>query len=152
MSAPLHGGCQCGAVRFSAETDRRDAELCHCAMCRRAVGNIHMTAVSVPNATVRWQGEPRTYASSPIAKRGFCGACGTPLFFAYNDSPSVDLMVGAIDETAELRPANHFGVESRLDAFRHLDGLPEQRTGDVPTIVARWIGATGRFPGEQRTS
>lgn len=140
----LTGGCQCGAVRFTAETEIREAELCHCSMCRRAVGNIHMTGVSVPKASVRWTGEPRRYASSRIATRGFCATCGTPLYFAYDESERMDLMAGAIDQVEELRPHNHFGVEARLEAFRELDGLPEERTEDVPSIMARWERAGGR--------
>lgn len=137
----LTGGCQCGAVRFTATNAPTDTELCHCSMCRRAVGNIHMASVSVARADIAWQGTPATYASSPIATRGFCSRCGTPLYFAYNDSTHMDLMAGAIDQADALRPFTHFGVEARLEAFRHLDGLPEERTVDNVRIAERWRAA-----------
>ena len=140
----LTGHCQCGRVRFTATNAPTETELCHCSMCRRAVGNIHMASVSVARADVRWEGEPATYASSPIATRGFCGVCGTPLFFAYDDSARIDVMAGAIDQADMLRPATHFGVESRLEAFRALDGLPEARTEDAADIERRWEDAGGR--------
>jgi len=137
----LTGHCQCRAVRFTAVNAPTDTEICHCSMCRRAVGNIHMASVSVARADIVWEGAPATYASSPIATRGFCGACGTPLFFAYDDSERIDLMAGAIDQADALRPASHFGIEGRLDAFRHLDGLPETRTEDDAKIAERWAKA-----------
>lgn len=134
----LTGGCQCGAVRFTAANAPIDTELCHCSMCRRAVGNIHMASVSIARSDIAWEGAPSTYASSPIATRGFCGACGTPLFFGYNDSERLDLMAGAIDQVDALRPASHFGVEGRLEAFRSLEHLPETRTEDDAGIAERW--------------
>lgn len=134
----LTGGCQCGKVLFVVADAPTATELCHCSMCRRAVGNIHMASVSVARADVAWAGEAATYASSPIATRGFCGHCGTPLWFGYNDSARIDVMAGAIDQADLLRPASHFGVEARLDAFRQLDGLPEARTEDEPRIMERW--------------
>ena len=140
------GACQCGKITFKANARSGEAELCHCAMCRRAVGNIHMTSLAARKDAVSWSGRPKTYASSPIAKRAFCGDCGTPLFFAYNDSEFMDLMVGAIDQTEALRPGSHFGVESRLEAFRRLDGLREERTSDNDRIVSLWIDATGHPP------
>ena len=139
----LTGHCHCGRVRFTALNAPTATELCHCSMCRRAVGNIHMASVSVARADIAWESEAATYASSPIATRGFCGHCGTPLWFAYNDSARLDLMAGAIDQTDLLRPASHFGVESRLEAFRDLDGLPEARTEDEPVIAARWAATRG---------
>ena len=139
----LTGGCHCGAVRFTAANAPTDTELCHCSMCRRAVGSIHMASVSAARADIAWEGAPATYASSLIATRGFCARCGTPLWFAYNDSDRLDLMAGAIDQADALRPATHFGVEGRLEAFRHLEGLPEKRTQDDAKIAERWRAARG---------
>ena len=144
MTMAITGGCQCGDVRFRADAPDGGVELCHCSMCRRAVGNIHMTSLSVPRGAVHWEGSPRTYASSPVATRGFCARCGTPLFFAYDASDKVDLMVGAIDQAAELHPDRHYGIESRLNAFRALDGLPEERTDEVIATREYWAKSVGR--------
>ncbi len=134
----ITGGCQCKRVRFVAHDAPVAVELCHCSMCRRAVGNIFMASVSVLRTDVAWEGEAATYASSAIATRGFCATCGTPLWFGYDDSARIDLMAGAIDQAAALQPGSHFGVEARLEAFRDLDGLPEARTEDDARIMARW--------------
>lgn len=139
----LTGHCQCGTVRFTAAHASIDTELCHCSMCRRAVGNIHMASISVARADIAWEGAASTYASSPIATRGFCARCGTPLWFAYNDSDRLDLMAGVIDQADALRPATHFGIEGRLEAFRHLNDLPEKRTQDDAKIAERWRVARG---------
>jgi len=78
----LKGSCQCGAVRFRARAKSDEAYYCHCAMCRRAFGNIFATLVPVAKADVTWETRaPDYYASSKIARRGFCAKCGTPLSF-----------------------------------------------------------------------
>ena len=94
MSETMTGGCQCGRVRYRVEIHNDDAYLCHCRMCQRATGGVFIAFKNVKKADVIWEREPESYASSPIANRGFCSACGTPLTFAFPDSANMDLTVG----------------------------------------------------------
>lgn len=143
----LAGGCQCGAVRYQAQVDEPRAYYCHCRMCQKAFGNVFATFFNLPKAHVRWTTrEPDWFASSKVARRGFCSRCGTPLSFEYHDSPRMDLSVGSLDDPGLMRPTEHFGVEARLPAFHHPDGLPEHRTTDSNTFVERWRQAYGEDP------
>jgi hypothetical protein len=142
--AVLTGGCQCGAVRFAAKPLSNEAYYCHCRMCRRAFGNIFATFINLPKANVTWETrEPDYFASSKIARRGFCSRCGTPLTFEYNESQHLDLSVGSLDQPEGLTPVMHVGVDGRLAAFAHADGLPEKRIEDFEHIVAKWKAAYG---------
>mgnify|MGYP000925354955 CR=1 FL=1 len=101
----LAGGCLCGAVRYEVTLDKLEGYYCHCRMCQLAFGNLFATFLNAPKADVRWTGgEPRYFASSKFARRGFCGGCGTPLTFEFLDSPRMDLSVGSLDEPGRLRP------------------------------------------------
>ncbi|WP_425373678.1 GFA family protein [Lichenihabitans psoromatis] len=72
------GGCQCGSVRYRASMPVESANVCHCRMCQKAGGAPFMAFVSIPTTQVVWtRGEPTWFASSSIASRGFCRACGT---------------------------------------------------------------------------
>lgn len=139
----LTGGCQCGRIRYAAEVADDAAYLCHCRMCQRAVGNVAAALKSLPKANVRWEREPDYFRSSPIARRGFCPACGTPLTFDYPDSPQMDLTVGSFDEPGRFRPTHHFGAESRLHAWDDTRGLPETRSDEYSPLNARWEAAGG---------
>lgn len=139
MNAPLAGGCQCGAIRFSCTYADRDAYWCHCRMCQRALGNVGAAFWNVTKDSVTWSGADRaTFMSSPFGRRGFCGACGTPLSFDYPDSAKMDITVGALDDPSALRLASHFGTESRIHGWTAGEGLPEVRTQDDALLQKRW--------------
>ena len=73
----LTGGCQCGAVRFSARRLGR-ASICHCRMCQKAFGSFFGPLVTAFG--VSWtRGEPGWFQSSNKVRRGFCAQRGTPL-------------------------------------------------------------------------
>lgn len=134
MSSPppsLTGGCQCGAVRYHADTTPRKVHYCHCRMCQRAVGNVVATLVPVRKERVRWDGEPTLYRSSSVATRGFCSRCGTPLSFAYDGSEWICLTLGSLDDPAAVRPEIHYGIESRVPWFDVADDLPREATDET---------------------
>jgi hypothetical protein len=140
----LKGGCQCGAVRYTARAKNFDAYTCHCRMCQRAFGNVSAPFFNVPKADVTWEaGAPAYYESSKIARRGFCSRCGTPLTFEYHDSERMDLSVGSLDHPERMHPIAHYGVESRIASFHTPDGLKEVRIDDVEHIVRKWKEAYG---------
>lgn len=134
----LTGGCQCGAVRFTAVDVSPDGYWCHCRMCQRAVGNVAAAFVNAAKANVEWTGEPAYFASSPVARRGFCAKCGTPLTFDYPNSDKMDLTVGSLDDPSAVRLTSHFGVETRVPGWIALDELPAQRCDDYAPLTGRW--------------
>jgi hypothetical protein len=140
---PLTGGCLCGRVRYEATPDHRDGYYCHCRMCQLAVGNTRAAFINLRKADVRWLAEPHYYASSKIARRGFCSHCGTPLSFDYRDSERMDLTVGSLDDPSQVKPTAHFAVETRIAAWHADDGLPGERLDANERIVNRWRAAYG---------
>ncbi len=86
---------------------------------------------------------PASYASSKLARRGFCANCGTPLSFEYLGSERMDLSVGSLDDPGAVKPASHFAVESRIAAWHVDDRLPEQRLDAYEPLLKRWRDAYG---------
>jgi hypothetical protein len=144
----MRGGCACGNVRFEAEIDDDEAYLCHCRMCQRATGSVSIAFKNVPQAKMRWLGGPDWYDSSPIARRPYCGQCGTSLGFQFKEgSENLDLTVASFDDPSRFKPKHHFGAESMHRVWIDTDGLPEMRTEDYQKLVDKWVDATGSFPG-----
>lgn len=146
MTDAMTGGCQCGRVRYVAQVSSNDAYLCHCRMCQRASGNVSIAFMTLPKAAVAWSQEPDWYSSSPIARRPFCSACGTPLGFAYHDGETMDLRVATFDEPSDFVPLHHYGVETRLEHWRDTRGLPDFRISDSQKTVDLWTKAIGKLP------
>jgi hypothetical protein len=140
---PLAGGCLCGRTRYEATPDHREGYYCHCRMCQLAFGNTRAAYFNLRRDQVRWISPPSYYASSKIARRGFCGHCGTPLSFEFLDSERMDLSVGSLDEPGALKPTSHYAVESRIAAWHVPDGLPEERLDTNERIMGYWKKAYG---------
>ena len=141
------GGCQCGRIRYSVNAEPRETYLCHCRMCQRATGGVSIAFANFDRADIAWESEPDWYASSPIAKRPFCSACGTPLGFRFNeDSETMDLTVGSFDDPSGFVPKHHFGAESIHEAWLDTGHLPRYRTDQYQKLVDKWVAATGKLP------
>jgi hypothetical protein len=129
----LTGGCQCGAVRYAFYAEPVSADICHCRMCQKAMGNLFMAVASVPLEQFAWTaGAPATFRSSSVAERTFCRDCGTPLSFRYLGRDRISATTGSLDEPARARPAAQVGIESRVPWFHELAGLPGTATADDP--------------------
>jgi len=152
-AASLEGGCLCGRVRYRATPDKREGYYCHCRMCQLAFGNVSAAFFNLRKSEVTWHTPPTYFTSSKIARRGFCGRCGTPLSFEFNDSANMDLSVGSLDDPSVLAPTAHYAIESRVASWHVEDGLPGHRLDENTTIANRWKTAYGDdvTPGVQAT-
>ena len=146
MTEEMTGGCQCGRVRYRVAVTNDEAYLCHCRMCQRATGGVYIPFKNVKKAAVSWNQQPDYYASSPIARRGFCSACGTPLTFAFPDSENIDLTVGSFDDPSRFVPTTHFGAESLHEAWIDTQALPRYRSDEHKPLVDRWMKTVGKIP------
>ena len=99
---PIEGHCLCGAVTLRATPVRRHVEACHCTMCRRWSG---LAFLGVQCGTdVEFEGEEHVvrYRSSDWAERGFCGRCGSSLFYRYLPNGNYGLLAGLFTDDALL--------------------------------------------------
>lgn len=141
MTERVTGGCQCGAVRYSAQVMPDNAHICHCRMCQKAVGNYFAALVGAPKESFVWtRGQASVFRSSEQVDRGFCAACGTPLFYRGVNSEYVTVTIGSLDHPDRLKPLSQDGIEGRMPWFSQLTAVPdsgETGAGDA----AQWAAA-----------
>jgi hypothetical protein len=125
--AAARGGCLCGAVRFEIHGPLRPIIYCHCGMCRRTSGHFAAATACAPQHlrllaadTLRW------YQSSTLARRGFCGTCGSPLFWEPAHGGHVSIWAGVLDTPTGLAAAEHIFVGEKGDYYEISDGLPQR--------------------------
>jgi hypothetical protein len=147
---PITGGCQCGAVRFRTAALIDNAHICHCRMCQKAAGNYFAALVSTPKSELQWtRGTPARFRSSADVERGFCSACGTPLFFDPLHSEDIGLMIGALDKPQSIKPISQDSIESRMPWFAEIAQVPESGTSeelDGPERVASVAASNMQHP------
>jgi hypothetical protein len=122
----VNGGCACGAVRYRLASAPFDAGWCHCRTCQLNSGSPAMAFASVPVADyVIEAGTVATFASSDFGHRGFCAACGTPLYMLLDHEPTtIDFSIATLDDPAPVVPGFHIFWASALPWARIADGLP----------------------------
>lgn len=127
MTEPkLEGGCQCGAVRYSIRGEPVLAAICHCSMCRRANAAPAVAWAMFEESQLSFSAaQPKAYASSAEAKRGFCAACGTPISFTASFLPGlIDITIGSLDNPESIKPTLHYWHSKHLSWVEFADSLP----------------------------
>ena len=135
------GRCLCGAVRYEVRGPLRDVLLCHCLECRRWHGTFGAYSSSRHEDFALLAGNALVWVDSPEsdnrARRGFCGACGSSLFWQARDLPRIGIAAGTLDRPTGLRVAGHIYTHQAGD----WDALPEDGLPRDPTpgeIELRW--------------
>lgn len=129
----LSGRCLCGGVEFSIVADEPErADACHCTQCRRWSGHYWASVNGSIGSLSFSKGEDRLkwYRASDSARRGFCGECGSSLFWHADGlekhKDRVAVALGALDEPTGLKLGVHIFVADKGDYYDISDGLPQK--------------------------
>lgn len=122
------GSCLCGAVTFEVAGELPAPDACHCSKCRKHSGH-YFASTDVPRSAVTIRGEEnvRWYRSSEKARRGFCGVCGSSLFWDPLLKDRIGIAMGAFDTPTNTRLGIHIFVADKGDYYDIADGLPQNR-------------------------
>ena len=116
-----HGSCLCGAVKYEIDAPINSATHCHCSQCRKTSGH-YVAATQCRSSDVAISGSTLTwFKSSETAERGFCGRCGSNLFWRRFASEFTSVFAGTLDGDTELAMTSQIHAESKGDYY----ALPE---------------------------
>jgi hypothetical protein len=120
------GSCLCGAVRFEVEGELREPDACHCSQCRKQSGHFWVST-DVPREALTITGEENVcwYQSSESVRRGFCGTCGSVLFWDRDGAQRMAVGMGAFEAPTGARLGKHIFVAEKGDYYDITDGLPQ---------------------------
>lgn len=122
----LRGSCLCGGVTYEVRGPLDDVTFCHCTQCRKTSGHFDAATSCKPedlhvvaDDTLRW------YASSDAADRGFCGTCGSSVFWRPKHGRHISIMAGTLERPTGLKGVEHIYVADKSDYYSIDDGLPQ---------------------------
>lgn len=120
------GGCLCGQVRFDVAGPLGDVSACHCHMCRKWTGH-YFADTEVPVSQLSFSADEslKWYQSSEKVRRGFCGNCGSVLFFDPLFHDWIAITMGSFDEPTGAKLALHIHTADKGDYYNIADGLPQ---------------------------
>lgn len=121
-----HGSCLCGAIRFSVAGDLPAPNACHCTQCRKQSGH-YWASIDIPRERLHLQDDTqlRWYQASAKVRRGFCGTCGSFLFWDPVNGAATAVAMGAFDGPTQTKLALHIFTADKGDYYDIADGLPQ---------------------------
>lgn len=138
----INGTCHCGSISFTAEIDPSRVMICHCTDCQVLSGAPFRAIVAASIAKFSLRGTPKSYVK--VAQSGnrralvFCPECGTPLYAtAPENSTSVNIRLGCVQQRAELKPAVQIWHHSALPWLADLTSIPStpEQQGFLPALT-----------------
>ncbi|KAI0602620.1 glutathione-dependent formaldehyde-activating GFA [Biscogniauxia sp. FL1348] len=142
----ITGGCLCGSIRYRVDFPPdhdfiQSSASCQCTQCRRSTGTLMLVAHTVAAGSLTYVGGTGTstlrhYAATPGFQRGFCGACGSLLYWRDEARDDLALAVGCVDEEALV--AGGFGF-----ALANLRGHHLWCQNEIPGVTDRMVGRDG---------
>lgn len=123
------GGCLCGAVTYQVNGALRPVVACHCVQCRKTSGH-YVAATSAHRDDIEITGDVSWYHASDTARRGFCGTCGSSLFW---DGPgeNISIHAGTMDSAMDVKVAGHIFCADKGDYYDITDDLPQFAQDDA---------------------
>ena len=123
------GSCLCGTVSFVVSGPLRPVIACHCTQCRKTSGH-HVAATSASREDIEIKGEPTWYRSSERARRGFCGICGSNLFWD-GSGANLSIFAGVLDGDAGLSIEGHIYCADKGGYYDIPEDVPQSPGYDV---------------------
>ncbi len=117
VESAKHGGCLCGAVRFTATLRQHKFGVCHCGSCRKWASGPYFAVGCGRQVTFEDETELAIYASSEWAERGFCRKCGTSLFYRLRDAGNYQMALGAFDDAGDLEFASQVFIDEKPASY-----------------------------------
>ena len=149
-STLIEGGCLCGKIRYQSTSKPLGSMLCHCRRCQRFSGAPIIGGTTfLAEALSFTKGQPKFYASSKIAKRGFCPDCGTSLI--YQGTLGIwtkwsMIFTASLDHPEQFPPTYHLGIESMMPWLDIHDDLPRTMCKDSPSLVEAYKAVGEEVP------
>ncbi|GAA5217373.1 GFA family protein [Corallincola platygyrae] len=123
------GQCLCGSIKVTANTQPTHFEACHCNMCRNWGGGPLLAFDGGTEVSIA--GEPKVFDSSEWAERGFCGECGTHLFYRLKQNQQYILPLGLFPELTDIEFEQEIFIDQKPDSYCFANNTKKMTAAEV---------------------
>jgi hypothetical protein len=126
----IHGGCRCGAVRYTLALDALPPTYaCHCLDCQTWTGSAFSQQTFVPEALLSLTGRLAAYEfttpSGRISIQRMCAVCHTRIYNTNSARPGIVVVrAGTLDRSDELDVVAHIWVKRKQPWLKLPDDVP----------------------------
>ena len=131
----IDGGCHCGIIKFHAEIDPEQVQICHCTDCQTLSGSAYRTVAPAAAESFKLLSrKPKLYAKTAEdgsqRLQAFCPECGSALYSAPPEGEKgyFGIRVGATNQRDQLIPKTQYWVRSAQRWAQDLSGMPKIET------------------------
>ncbi|MBL4670901.1 MAG: GFA family protein [Arenicella sp.] len=131
--------CLCGAVGITATEINPKFTVCHCDSCRGWGGAPFFAVQCGSNVSIDGAEKVKIYDSSDWASGGFCGDCGTHLFFKFKQSGDYNIPVGIFQDLNGLEMDMQYFSDQRPDYYCFSNQTKEMTKAEIMAHFAESI-------------
>ncbi|HBC3522765.1 TPA: GFA family protein [Vibrio alginolyticus] len=134
--------CICGAVKIEIDNPDPNFTVCHCYMCRTWGGGPLFALKCGSEVVFSGNEKIKQYTSSPWAKRGFCGECGTHLFYKLIDTQEYNIPLGLLPSLPGLKMSIQYFSDMRPNYYCFTNETQEMTSEDIVSFFSNKINPT----------
>ena len=127
-----NGKCLCGTIEFTVKLPSKWVAHCHCTLCQREHGAAFVTWAGFVESEVTIFDSTQAltwYPSTAEAERGFCGVCGSSLFFRSAKWPEeIHIVRANFIDNLDREPQAHVYYDTHVQWFDVKDTLPKKNS------------------------
>ena len=159
MTAPYHGGCQCGSVRYVVKAEPVTLYICHCRDCQKQTASafamsltVRSDQIDITTGTLKEWRRPAESGADVFCR--FCPTCGTRIIHGKDTRPEfVNVKPGTLDDTSWLTPVAQIWTtraQPWIDFGPRFLSYPSQPP-DSADMWSRWHDEhSARLKGDQQ--
>lgn len=139
MAKAVSGQCLCGAVSYTAQLENEEFGACHCEMCRRWTGGINLSFDGGKDVEISGDSLVR-FDSSPWAERGFCGKCGSSLFYRSKANNGYHISVGSLTDKSllsSMKFASQIYIDSKPKSYEFANTTSNMTEAEVIAFYSK---------------
>lgn len=119
------GHCLRGAVTLAACITSDGIMACHCQQCQRWTGGGPLINMRAADVALSGEDAITHVRISEWGERGFCGTCGSTLYWRMQDGEISSLAIGLFDDQSGWTMKEEIFTDRRPDWLPHFDGASQ---------------------------